>query len=183
MYSYQVIGSGHQYASIQGLNSITSPSAFPDTTLQVSYDYSPPYKSYRLHGTEPRDFHPTQAATVVPALAVPRYPLRPFGLLCHCLLWPGRASVYLSDSCQHSHPTELIVDEREGKQKVMKDNVLCKSPSEGLLAANLLAANETVDGDGDGTIDVLRGAVFGEAHLAKRFADAHDCFEVADLAI
>ena len=62
-----------------------------------------------------------------------------------------------------------------------KNDVLGKRPRERLLAADLLPAHERVDRDGDGAVDVLRGAVFRQAHLAKGLADAHDGFEVADL--
>ena len=68
-------------------------------------------------------------------------------------------------------------EEREEKRK----NILRKRPRERLLTADLLPADERVDRDGDGAVDVLRGAVFGQAHLAKGLADAHDGFEVADL--
>lgn len=60
-------------------------------------------------------------------------------------------------------------------------NILCKSPREGLLAADFLRPDKAVDRDGDGPVHVLRGTVLGEPHLAKGFADSHDGFEVADL--
>lgn len=63
------------------------------------------------------------------------------------------------------------------------ERVLGKGSGEGLLAADLLAADETLDGDGDGAVDVLGGAVFGEAHAAEGFADADDGFEMTDLFV
>ena len=71
--------------------------------------------------------------------------------------------------------------EREWGKEKKKENILRKRPREGLLTADLLPADEGIDRDGDGAVDVLRGAVFRQAHLAKGFADAHDGFEVADL--
>jgi hypothetical protein len=44
-----------------------------------------------------------------------------------------------------------------------------------------LAADEALDRHGNGAINVLRGAVLGEAHPAEGLADADDRFEVADL--
>lgn len=38
--------------------------------------------------------------------------------------------------------------------------VLGKRPGQSLLAADFLATDEGVDGDGDGTVDILCGAVF-----------------------
>lgn len=64
-----------------------------------------------------------------------------------------------------------------------REGVLGKGSGEGLFAADLLAADETLDGDGDGAVDVLGGAVFGEAHSAEGFADADDGFEMTDLFV
>ena len=73
-------------------------------------------------------------------------------------------------------------EEEEGRwRRKKKQYILCKRPRERLLTADLLPADERVDRHGDGAVDVLRGAVLGQAHLAKGFADAHDGFEVADL--
>lgn len=46
-----------------------------------------------------------------------------------------------------------------------------------------MGADETLDCDGDGAIDVLGRAIFGKAHFAEGFADAHYGFEVADLGL
>lgn len=63
------------------------------------------------------------------------------------------------------------------------ESVLGESSGEGLFAADLLAADETLDGDGDGAVNVLGGAVFREAHAAEGFADADDGFEMTDLFV
>lgn len=52
--------------------------------------------------------------------------------------------------------------------------VLGKSTRERLLASNLLTANEAIDSDGNGAIDVRRAAELAEAHLGKGLADAED---------
>ena len=67
---------------------------------------------------------------------------------------------------------------RVGEKRIY---LLGKGPGQSLFTADFLGADETIDGDGDGAVDVLGGAVFREAHFAKGFADAHDGFEVADL--
>ena len=67
--------------------------------------------------------------------------------------------------------------EEKGKNKY----ILCKRTRQRLLARDLLRADETLDRDGDGAVDVLHGAVVREAHLAEGFGDADDGFEVADL--
>lgn len=54
--------------------------------------------------------------------------------------------------------------------------ILSESSCQCLLAADLLPADEGVHRDCDGAVDVLRGAVFGQAHFAEGFADAHDGF-------
>ena len=61
------------------------------------------------------------------------------------------------------------------------ERVLRKCPCERLLAADFLAANEGVNGDSDGAIDVLRRDVFGQPHFAEGFCDAHNSFEMTDL--
>ena len=58
----------------------------------------------------------------------------------------------------------------------VRRNVLGKGSGERLLGADLLAADETVDRDGNGPVNILRGAVFGETHLAKGLGDTHDGF-------
>ena len=79
-----------------------------------------------------------------------------------------------------SFPFTRTRGRRRRKEKKRK-YILGKRPRERLLAADLLPADEGVDRDGDGAVDVLRRAVFRQAHLAKGLADAHDGFEVADL--
>jgi transposase len=44
-----------------------------------------------------------------------------------------------------------------------------------------LAADKTLDRDGNGAVNVLRRAVLGQAHAGEGLADADDGFEVADL--
>lgn len=111
-------------------------------------------------------------------------------------LWDiGFASVYLQ-SFHKPDPKSAKKDktksrkaagrqEKKKKKKTSKrgggGNILCKSPREGLLAADFLRPDKAVDRDGDGPVHVLRGTVLGEPHLAKGFADPHDGFEVADL--
>ena len=132
-----------------------------------------------------------QAITAV-AGGGPVLPPNPFRLRCE----PGFASVYLYfiKSRQLSPSLcfalmNLVYEKgkeegngRREKREKKGNNILCKRPRERLLTADLLPADERVDRDGDGAVDVLRGAVFGQAHLAKGLADAHDGFEVADLA-
>lgn len=67
--------------------------------------------------------------------------------------------------------------DREGR------DILRKRPRESLLAADLLAADETVDCDCDGAVDVPSVAVFTQTHLRECLRDTHDGFEVADLGI
>lgn len=62
------------------------------------------------------------------------------------------------------------------------ERVLGKRPRERLLRADLLTTDETLDCDGDGTVDVGGGAVLAEAHFAESLADTDDGFEVTDLA-
>lgn len=61
--------------------------------------------------------------------------------------------------------------------------VLRECASQGLLAANLLAANEALDGDGDGTVDVVGRDVVCQSHAAEALADADDGFQVTNLDI
>jgi hypothetical protein len=63
------------------------------------------------------------------------------------------------------------------------EDLLGECPGERLLAADLLAADEGLDGYGDGAVDVLGGAVLGQTHLAEGFGDTHDGFQVADLVV
>lgn len=67
------------------------------------------------------------------------------------------------------------------KIKVEGRNVLGECTSQCLLAANLLAANEGVHCHGNGTVNVLRRAVFGQAHFAEGLSDTHNRLKVADL--
>lgn len=76
---------------------------------------------------------------------------------------------------------ERIQREEEGQGGGGVGNSLGKRPGQRLLTADLLRADETLHGNCDGPVDVLRGAVFGQAHFAEGFGDAHDGFEVADL--
>ena len=55
-------------------------------------------------------------------------------------------------------------------------NILSERPRQRLLTADLLPADERVDRDCDGTVDILRSAIFGQTHFAESFADAHDGF-------
>lgn len=54
------------------------------------------------------------------------------------------------------------------------EGVFGESSSESPLAADLLAADEAVNGDRDGPIDVMSIAVLAEAHLRERLADTKD---------
>jgi hypothetical protein len=67
--------------------------------------------------------------------------------------------------------------DREGR------DILRKRPRESLLAADLLAADETVDCDCDGAVDVSCVAVLAQTHLRECLGDTHDGFEVANLGI
>lgn len=49
--------------------------------------------------------------------------------------------------------------------------VFGKSSSESLLAADLLASNEAVNGHRNGAVDVMSIAVLAEAHLRERLAN------------
>lgn len=49
------------------------------------------------------------------------------------------------------------------------EGVLGECASQSLLARDLLATDEAVDGDGDGAVDVGCVAVFRETHLGERF--------------
>lgn len=60
-------------------------------------------------------------------------------------------------------------------------NILGKCARQRLLAANLLAANEGLDGDGDGTVNILGGTVLRQAHLAESLGDTHNGFQMTDL--
>ena len=62
-----------------------------------------------------------------------------------------------------------------------REGILCKRARERPLARHLLRADKGIDGDGDGAVNVLRGAVLAQAHARKGFADADDGFQVADL--
>ena len=77
----------------------------------------------------------------------------------------------------HSPHTKLGGKGRKGR----KNNVLGKSPSKRLPTADFLGADKGIHRDGDGAIDVLRGAVLAETHFAEGFGDADYGFEVADL--
>lgn len=78
--------------------------------------------------------------------------------------------------CTLPPPTALIPHSPRPRERILGEG-----PRKSLLAANLLAANETVNCDGDGAVDVTAAAVFGQAHLRKRLADAEDGLEVTDL--
>lgn len=95
----------------------------------------------------------------------------------------GFARVYLSISNTDPNQQRQNIAEGCGTKENSKGNILCKSPCEGLLAADFLRPDKTIDRDGNGPVNVLRGAVLGETHLAKGFADSHDGFEVADLPL
>lgn len=60
-------------------------------------------------------------------------------------------------------------------------DILGECSGKSFLTADFLAANEGVNGDGDGAVDILRGAVIRQAHLAECFGNTHDGFQVADL--
>ena len=62
-------------------------------------------------------------------------------------------------------------------------NILGKCPRKSLLAANFLASDEGINSNCNGTIDILRRAVIGKAHLAECFGDTHDRFQVTDLVM
>ena len=47
------------------------------------------------------------------------------------------------------------------------ESILGESARQRLLARNLLAADEAVDGDGDGAVDVVCAAVLGQSHLGE----------------
>jgi hypothetical protein len=49
------------------------------------------------------------------------------------------------------------------------EGVLGERTSQCLLARDLLAADEAVYGNGDGTIDVVCAAVLGQSHLGESF--------------
>jgi hypothetical protein len=59
--------------------------------------------------------------------------------------------------------------------------VLGKCPRQSPLAAHFLASNKGLNGHSNGSIDILRAAVLGEAHFGESFGDTHDGLEVADL--
>ena len=61
------------------------------------------------------------------------------------------------------------------------EDILRESSSQRPLAADFLAADETVHRHRNGTIDILRSAVFRKPHFAEGFADTHDGFEMANL--
>jgi hypothetical protein len=61
------------------------------------------------------------------------------------------------------------------------ERVLGERLGQRLLRADLLGADERVDSDGDGAVDVDGGAVVGKAHFAECFRDTHDGFEMTDL--
>lgn len=73
---------------------------------------------------------------------------------------------------------------RQKERKGRKENgeyILSKSPSQRPLTANLLTTHKAVHRDRDRTVNILRRAVFRKPHFGKGFADAHNCFEMADL--
>jgi len=59
--------------------------------------------------------------------------------------------------------------------------ILCKSPCESLLAADLLASYKGIYSDGDGLVDVLGRTEIRKSHLAKGLCDPHDCFQMTNL--
>ena len=111
----------------------------------------------------------------------PLFLVLPFSPRCECEA--GFASVYLFLRFRQLFPSLLQGRTRGRRRRKEKKRkyILGKRPRERLLAADLLPADEGVDRDGDGAVDVLRRAVFRQAHLAKGLADAHDGFEGADL--
>lgn len=62
-------------------------------------------------------------------------------------------------------------------------DILGECSRKSFLAADFLAANEGLNGDGDGAVDILRGAVVRQTHLAECFGDTHDGFQVTDLVV
>lgn len=66
------------------------------------------------------------------------------------------------------------LDGKEGRKE--ERSILSKRPRQRLLTADLLPADERINRDRDGAVDVLRSAVFGQTHFAESFADAHDGF-------
>ncbi len=61
--------------------------------------------------------------------------------------------------------------------------ILGKGTSQRLLAAGLLAADKTLDCDGDGTIDVLGRTVLRQPHAAEGLGNANDGLEVTNLSL
>jgi hypothetical protein len=84
----------------------------------------------------------------------------------------GRESVYLEGQYVR------ILKPGCGKTE---NNVLGKCTRQRLLAADLLAANEGLDSDGDGTVNVLGGTVLRQAHLAESLGNTHNGFQMTDL--
>ena len=81
-----------------------------------------------------------------------------------------------TDSSRPSTTATAIPDRPRPRQ-----GVLGKRPLQGLLTADLLAADERIHRNRDGAIDVSVAAVFGQAHFGKGLACAQDRFEMADL--
>ena len=61
------------------------------------------------------------------------------------------------------------------------EDVLGKGTGEGLLAADLLAAHEALDRDGNSPVDVLLRTVLGQSHTAECLTNADDGFEMSNL--
>lgn len=51
-------------------------------------------------------------------------------------------------------------DEEERERERAGVNLLCEGSGQSLLAAHFLCSDETVDSDSDGTVDILRSAIF-----------------------
>ena len=89
--------------------------------------------------------------------------------------------MYLHNNTSAQKQILIHTKQNTGNWKKRGGDILSERSRQCFLTADFLPADEGIHGDGDGAVDILRGAVFGEAHFAEGFADAHYGFEVADL--
>jgi len=84
--------------------------------------------------------------------------------------------VWLRQSVSKTLLTKVVFDSIQKRKDLLR-----KSSRQRLLTTDLLAADKRIHCHRNSTIDILRSAVFGKTHLAERFADTHDGFQMTDL--
>lgn len=101
--------------------------------------------------------------------------------MCSMKSWHYR-NYHISRNLQvHPVPIPLERPPDDLRPPRRSERILGKRPPQRLLAADLLARDEAVHRDGDGTVNVRLAAVLAQAHLGEGGGQAHYGFQVADL--